>query len=413
LRRAGQIVASEKEVRTMADNPLKELNACGQSVWNDFIQRSFVENGDLKKLVEEDGISGVTSNPTIFQKAISSSADYDDELRQYAGEGEDAEGIFKKFASKDIGMGADVLRPVYDRTSGQDGYISIEVSPDAAHDTQKTLDDAHFYWETINRPNIMIKVPATPEGMPAIEQLISEGINVNITLIFAVEVYEEVMEAYIRGLERRAENGGSIDRIASVASFFVSRVDTLVDKLLEEKAEGADGATRDQLKQLEGKAAIANAKIAYELFEKVFGSDRFKALAAKGAHVQRPLWASTSTKNPNYEDTYYVTNLVGRDTVNTMPPETIDAVRDHGRIQCDTVVQGVDEAHRDIEALDKAGIKMTDVTSQLTREGVQKFADSLHGLFDTINGKLAEIKQSDRQPATAGSGQGGGGASAE
>jgi transaldolase len=259
----------------------------------------------------------------------------------------------------------------------------------------------------------MIKVPATPEGMPAIEQLTSEGINVNITLIFAVEVYEEVMEAYIRGLERRVENGGSIDRIASVASFFVSRVDTLVDKLLEEKAEGADGATRDQLKQLEGKAAIANAKIAYELFEKVFGSDRFKALAAKGARVQRPLWASTSTKNPNYEDTYYVTNLVGRDTVNTMPPETIDAVRDHGRIQCDTVVQGVDEAHREIEALGKVGIHMTDVTTQLTREGVQKFADSLHGLFDTINGKLEEIKQSDRQPAAAGSGQGGGGASAE
>ena len=390
----------------MTDNPLKVLNKCGQSVWNDFIQRSFVADGGLRKLVEEDGISGVTSNPTIFQKAIGGSPDYDADLRSYAAEGEDAEGIFKRFVTYDIGMGADILRPTYDRTSGHDGYISIEVSPDAAHDTQKTLDDAHYFWETIKRPNIMIKVPATPEGIPAVEQLISEGINVNITLIFAVEVYEQVMEAYIRGLERRAEAGGSIDRIASVASFFVSRVDTLVDKLLDEKAAGADEATRGRLQALQGRAAIANAKIAYELFQKVFGSDRFKSLAARGAHVQRPLWASTSTKNPNYEDTYYVTNLVGRDTVNTMPPETIDAVRDHGNIECDTVVKDVAQAHGDIEALRTAGISMTDVTAQLTREGVQKFADSLHGLFDTINEKLLELKQGDREPAAAASGQG-------
>lgn len=391
----------------MAENPLKQLNACGQSVWSDFIQRSFVKGGGLRKLVEDDGISGVTSNPTIFQKAIGSSSDYDEDLRTYAGQGEDAEGIFKKLASNDIAMGADILRPTYDRTSGQDGFISIEVSPDAAHDTQKTLDDAHFFWENIQRPNIMIKVPATPEGLPAIEQLISEGINVNITLIFAVEMYQEVMEAYMKGLERRVESGGSIDRIASVASFFVSRVDTLVDQLLDDKAKNADEATRDQLRQLEGKAAIANAKIAYELFQQVFGSDRFKALAARGARVQRPLWASTSTKNPNYPDTYYVTNLVGRDTVNTMPPETIDAVRDHGQIECDTVVQGVDQAHADIKALGNVGISMTDVTAQLTREGVQKFADALHGLFDTTNQKLAALKQEDRQPTTAGSGQGG------
>jgi transaldolase len=397
----------------MADNPLKQLNACGQSVWNDFIQRSFVQDGGLKRLVEEDGISGVTSNPTIFQKAIGSSSDYDDDLRQYAAEGEDAEGIFKRLASNDIRMGADILRPVYDRTSAQDGYISIEVSPDAAHDTQKTLADAHFFWETIDRPNIMIKVPATTEGIPAIEQLISEGINVNITLIFAVEVYEQVMEAYLRGLERRVESGGSIDRIASVASFFVSRVDTLVDTLLEDKANGADDAIREHLKQLEGKAAIANARIAYEHFQRVFGSDRFKTLAARGAHVQRPLWASTSTKNPNYPDTYYVTNLIGRDTVDTMPPETIEAVRDHGRIVCDTVVQGVEDAHRDIEALDQVGIPMTDVTAQLTREGVQKFADSLHGLFDTINGKLKALKQEERQPTAAGTGQGGAGVPGE
>jgi transaldolase len=377
----------------MADNPLQQLNACGQSVWNDFIQRSFIKDGGLQKLVDQ-GVTGVTSNPTIFQKAIGSSPDYDDDLREHASDGEDAEGIFKKLAVTDIGMGADVLRPVYDRTNGQDGFISIEVSPDAAHDTDKTLADAHYFWETINRPNIMIKVPATPEGLPAIEQLISEGINVNITLIFATEVYEEVMEAYIHGLERRLESGQPIDRIASVASFFVSRVDTLVDKLLDEKG--------DAPKELQGKAAIANAKIAYELFQKIFGSDRFKKLAEHGARVQRPLWASTSTKNPNYPDTYYVTSLVGKDTVNTMPPETIDAVLDHGEIECDTVVQGVDEAHRDVDALAQAGISMSDVTSQLTREGVQKFADSLHGLFDTINEKLSKIQDADRQPATAG-----------
>ena len=389
----------------MTENPLKVLNSCGQSVWNDFIQRSFIADGGLRKLVEEDGISGVTSNPTIFQKAIGSSPDYDTDLRTYAADGEDAEGIFKRLASNDIRMGADILRPVYDRTSGQDGYISIEVSPDAAHDTQKTLADAHYFWETIERPNVMIKVPATPEGLPAVEQLISEGINVNITLIFAVEVYEQVMEAYIRGLERRVESGGAIDRIASVASFFVSRVDTLVDKLLDDKAANADDAAKAHLQALQGKAAIANAKIAYELFQRVFGSDRFKALAARGARVQRPLWASTSTKNPNYPDTYYVTNLVGRDTVNTMPPETIDAVRDHGKIECDTVAQGVTQAHGDVEALGAVGISMTEVTSQLTREGVQKFADSLHGLFDTINGKLTDLKHDDREPAAAGSGQ--------
>jgi transaldolase len=344
----------------------------------------------------------VTSNPTIFQKAIAGSSDYDEDLKEFASKGEDAEGIFKHLAVRDIQMGADVLRPVYDRTNGYDGYISIEVSPDAAHDTRKTLDDAHFFWQTIDRPNIMIKVPATPEGMPAIQQLISEGINVNITLIFAVEVYEEVMEAYIKGLERRVEQNEPIDRIASVASFFVSRVDTLVDKLLEEKAQSADDATKGRMSELEGKAAIANAKIAYERFQTIFGSDRFKALAAEGARVQRPLWASTSTKNPKYPDTYYVTNLVGRDTVNTMPPETIDAVRDHGQIECDTVTQNVEEAHRDVERLGTVGISMTEVTDQLTREGVQKFADSLHGLYDTIAEKTAKVTGGERQPAAAG-----------
>ncbi len=376
----------------MAENPLTQLSACGQSVWNDNIQRTFVTNGDLQRLVEQDALGGVTSNPTIFEKAIGGSSDYDDDLKRYVGEGEDAEGVFKRLAVTDITLGADVLRPVYDRTEGQDGYISIEVSPSAAHDTPKTLDDAHYFWDAIGRPNVMIKVPASTEGIPAVEQLISEGINVNITLIFASEVYEQVIDAYLKGLEKRVEQGKPIDRLGSVASFFVSRVDTLVDKLLEEKAKKDNGENAAELKALEGKAAIANAKIAYQIFEREFGSERFKKLAAKGARVQRPLWASTSTKNPNYPDTYYVEALVGRDTVDTMPPATIVAVRDHGKITCDTVTKGVDEAHAVIERLDKVGINMTDVTSQLTTEGIASFTKSLDTLLETIRKKAAEIK---------------------
>ncbi len=376
----------------MAENPLKQLSACGQSVWNDNIQRTFVTNGDLQRLVEQDALGGVTSNPTIFEKAIGGSSDYDDDLKRYVEEGEDAEGVFKRLAVTDITLGADVLRPVYDRTEGQDGYISIEVSPSAAHDTLKTLADAHYFWDAIGRPNVMIKVPASAEGIPAVEQLISEGINVNITLIFASEIYEQVIDAYLKGLEKRVEQGKPIDRLGSVASFFVSRVDTLVDKLIEEKAREDDGQKAAELKALKGKAAIANAKIAYQIFEREFGSERFKKLAARGARVQRPLWASTSTKNPNYPDTYYVEALVGRDTVDTMPPATIVAVRDHGKVTCDTVRQGVDEAYAVIERLDKVGINMTDVTSQLTTEGIASFTKSLDTLLETIRKKASDIK---------------------
>lgn len=377
----------------MADNPLHQLEACGTAVWNDFIRRSFVTSGELKRLVEEDGISGVTSNPTIFEKAIGGSSDYDDQLKELARQDIDAEAIFREMASTDIQMAADVLRPVYDRTKQHDGFISVEVSPAAAHDTQRTLDDAHFFWTRIDRPNIMIKVPATPEGIPAIEQLISEGINVNITLIFAVEVYEQVMDAYLKGLERRVEANQPVGHIASVASFFVSRVDTLVDKLLEEKAKTADAGAKGELQSLEGKAAVANAKIAYESFQRVFESDRFKALEAKGAQVQRPLWASTSTKNPNYPDTMYVDDLVGKEIVNTMPPQTIVAVRDHGKITCDVVTQGVDVAHAVFARLKEVGIDMKDVTDQLTAEGVKSFQDSQTQLFDTIRAKVVQVRQ--------------------
>jgi transaldolase len=291
-------------------------------------------------------------------------------------------------------MAADVLRPIYDRTGGHDGFVSIEVSPDAAHDTAKSIDDAHILRRLVDRPNVMIKIPATPEGLPAIEQLIYEGINVNVTLIFAVEVYEQVMDAFLTGLERRLREGHPINHVSSVASFFVSRVDTLVDKLLEEKG-------KPELKELEGKAANANAKIAYERFERVFGSARFQRLAAKGAQVQRPLWASTSTKNPSYRDTLYVEELVGEETVNTMPPQTIDAVRDHGKIRCGTVKTAVDEAHATIQRLEEAGVHMTDVTGQLTADGVKLFADSLHKLFAAINQKCEKIKSEQGVPTGA------------
>jgi transaldolase/glucose-6-phosphate isomerase len=378
----------------MAENPLRTLEDCGTAVWNDFIDRQFVRNGGLKKLVDDDGISGVTSNPTIFEKAIGNSPDYDQQLRDLVSSGVTTpEGIFRELASTDIETAADVLRPVYDKTNMHDGYVSVEVSPEAAHDYQKTLEDAHFFWKRVDRPNVMIKVPATPEGVPAVEQLISEGINVNITLIFSVDVYEDVMEAYLKGLERRVEQGQPIDHIASVASFFVSRVDTLTDKLLEEKA-GESGADGQKIKALEGKAAIANAKIAYERFQRVFTSDRFKRLEAKGAQVQRPLWASTSTKNPEYPDTMYVDQLAGQEIVNTMPPATIDAVRDHGKITCGTVTQDVEAAHQVMDELREVGIEIKDVTDQLTKEGVESFEKSLHGLYGVIAEKTAKIQPS-------------------
>ncbi len=387
----------------MAQNPLLKLRECGQSVWNDNISRRWLKQGGLVRLIEQDGLGGVTSNPTIFDKAIGGSEDYDDELRRHALERDDAETIFKRLAITDITMAADQLRPVYDRESGADGFVSIEVSPAAAHDTEKTLEDARFFWSTIDRPNIMVKVPATPEGIPAIEQLLFEGININITLIFAIEVYEQVLEAYLRGLERRVGRRQSIDRIASVASFFVSRVDTLVDKLLDQKLEAAESATRQELEDLCGKAAVANAKIAYERFQSVCASERFGALKAQGARPQRPLWASTSTKNPKYPDTLYVDTLVGPDTVNTMPPQTIEAVRDHGHIECGTVMKDVAEAHRLIERLQAKGIRMTDVTDQLTREGVKSFQDSQNELFDTIREKAERmVAESKGEPSAVG-----------
>ncbi|HKD74972.1 MAG TPA: transaldolase, partial [Ktedonobacterales bacterium] len=313
-------------------NPLTELVALGQSPWIDFILRSHMREGKFSALINAGKIVGATSNPTIFEKAIGGSADYDNQIASLVRQGvTDPKKIFDEVAITDIQMAADNLHSVYVRTEGRDGYISLEVSPDLANDTQGTIEQARYLWGRVQRPNVMIKVPATPEGLPAVEQLITDGLNINITLIFALDVYEQVANAYLNALEKRVAAGQPIDKLASVASFFVSRVDTEVDKRLDAlHANTSDSAKQAQIDALHGKAAIANAKIAYEIFQRLFKSDRFAALKAKGAQPQRCLWASTSTKNPKYRDVLYVEELIGPDTVDTMPPQTIDAFRDHG-----------------------------------------------------------------------------------
>lgn len=368
----------------MTTNPLHDLEQCGQSVWLDSISRDLLRSGAFARLLKEDGVTGVTANPSIFEKAIVGTHDYDQSIRELARTGCSPIQIYEALAIEDVGTAADMLRPVYDGCGGCDGFASIEVSPDLAYDTEASVEEARRFWRELGRPNVMVKIPATPEGIPAIEELTAEGINVNITLIFGIDIYNQVMHAYLSGLERRAKQNQPIDRVASVASFFVSRVDTLVDRLLEERDQGADETRRGALKALEGKIAVANARIAYEHFERVFGSERFTRLAERGAQLQRPLWASTSTKNPDYPDTLYVSPLIGPHTVNTMPLETIEAFRDHGVVDCRAVSQGRAEAHQQIEALERAGISMKDVTDELIREGVDKFCKALHSLLDTI-----------------------------
>jgi transaldolase / glucose-6-phosphate isomerase len=362
----------------MDKNPIQELASYGQSIWLDQMRRSLLTSGELEKLVEQDGLRGVTSNPTIFQKAISGSKDYESEIRQLTEEGASVNKIYESLVVDDIIAAADVLRPVYEQSAGRDGFVSLEVSPLLAHDTAATIAEAKSLWSRLNRPNVLIKVPATPEGLPAIEELIAAGINVNVTLIISVKVYAQVAEAYIRGLERRAAKGQPIDRIASVASFFVSRIDTAVDRELEKLVKERPEATN-----VLGKAAVANAKLAYQSFMKIFNGERFAALKAKGAQVQRPLWASTGTKNPRYSDILYVDSLIGLDTVNTVPPQTFDAFRDHGRPSA-TLERDVDQAAKVFTDLAKLGIDFDRVTDELTREGVQSFADSFRDLLQGI-----------------------------
>ena len=377
----------------MSSNPLVQLHQYGQSVWLDQISRSLMTTGKLKRLIDEDGLRGMTSNPTIFQKAIGKGEDYAEELKQLARSGSSVSDVYEALVVKDIGSAADIFRPVYDSENGGDGFVSLEVSPLLANDTQATIKEAKDLWARLNRRNVMIKVPATPAGLPAIEELIGSGLNINVTLIFAVEVYERVAEAYIRGLERRVKAGQPIDRIASVASFFVSRIDTAVDKQLEQlAAKESDAARKPKINSLLGKAAIANARLAYESFKKIFSGDRWNKLQQEGARVQRPLWASTSTKNPKYRDTLYVEELIGRNTVNTMPLGTIDDFRDHG-VGKPTLEIGLDGAHRTFAELKEVGIDMQAVTKKLTEDGVASFAESFNGLIEVIKARRDEMSR--------------------
>lgn len=373
-------------------NPLQQLIEQGQSVWYDNVDRAQLASGQFQTMLTEDGIRGVTSNPTIFGKSISSGHAYDEQMTQLMNEGKGTNDIYEAVVIQDIRTVADLLRPVYDQTEGQDGYISLEVSPDLAHDTNATISEARRFWGIVNRPNLMIKIPATPEGIPAVETAIREGINVNITLIFSLDSYRAVTDAYLSGLEARNGEGKDISGIASVASFFVSRVDTLVDKLLEDKVKASsDSAEQQKLKGLEGKAAIANARLVYQEFKRIFSSPRFESLKHAGAHVQRPLWASTSTKNPAYRDVLYAEELIGPDTVDTMPLETIQNFRDHGKVRY-SIEDDLDGAKATLAALEAEGIYYDQVTQQLQDEGVKKFADSFHELFDGIRSKQQAIK---------------------
>ena len=371
-------------------NAIQEVQRLGQSVWYDNIRRGFIESGELARLIEL-GVSGLTSNPTIFEKAISAGSDYDEALLELALADQDAGDIFEALAVEDIRAAADLLRPVYDRTDGADGYASFEVSPHLAHDTEATVAEARRLFAALDRPNVMVKVPATPEGMPAIRRLIGEGINVNVTLTFALEAYRRVRDAYVSGLEDLAGSGGDLSAVASVASFFVSRVDTAVDGQVEDRVRG--GA--EELEDLLGKAAVANAKLAYRDFKDTFGEERFASMRARGARVQRPLWASTSTKNPAYGDLLYVESLIGRDTVNTMPDATLTAFLEHGRA-AETIERDVEGARLTLESLERAGISMSEVTSKLLADGVAAFADSFDQVVANVEEKAATLVASAR-----------------
>jgi transaldolase len=360
---------------------LQELAMRGQAVWFDTLSRDLVHTGELKQMMEEDAVSGVTSNPTIFQKALSSGDAYDEDLKKLLGQTDDPSEIFFSLALQDIRDACDVLKPAYDASDGLDGYVSMEVEPGIAYDTERTFDQARWIAKEVERPNLFVKIPATMAGLPAIEDCTAHGTSINITLIFSLERYKAVVEAYLRGLERLVAGGGDPSKVASVASFFVSRVDTEADKRLEALGN----------KELQGKLAIANAKLAYQHYLQVFASPRWAYLEGKGASRQRCLWASTSTKNPEYRDVMYVEELIGPETVNTMPLETIEAFQDHGEIRGDTVLEGLDEARALIGQLAAAGVDYDDVTDTLEAEGVQKFADSFDQIVKSIRTKRGSL----------------------
>src|ERR1051325_1823034 len=368
-------------------NRLTERMQLGQSIWYDNIRRAMITTGDLQKKIDEDDLRGVTSNPTIFEKAITGSSDYDEQLRRLVQAGKSVSEIYEDLVTEDIGNAADILRPVYDRTDGLDGYISLEVNPTLAYKTQETIEEAVRLFNRLGRKNVMIKIPAAQEGIPAIEEAIYRGVNINVTMIFSIENYEQVAEAFIKGLERRAAEGKTVHHIASFASFFVSRVDTAIDTDLEYKARHASTPDEaERYKSLLGRAAVANAKLAYQKFKEIFHGPRFADLKAKGAQVQRCLWASTGTKNPEYSDVLYVDNLIGPETVNTVPPATYTAIRDHGRVAL-TVEEGLDECRALIGQLAEVGIDLKAVTEKLQKDGLAAFVNSLDTLFESIEAK--------------------------
>ncbi len=375
---------------TAGTNPLKGLLEYGQSPWMDYIRRDLLTGGGLKKFIDEDGLRGMTSNPTIFEKSITGSTLYSDILQSPEAKSLDAKSLYEKIAIRDVQDACDIFKPVYQSTHRRDGYVSLEVSPYLANDTKGTLDEARRLWKTVGRQNLMVKVPGTPAGVPAIRQLLEDGLNINVTLLFAQSAYEQVAEAFLAALEARTLKGLDINHSASVASFFVSRIDTLIDSKIEEKLKTAAGDQKALLASIEGKVAIANAKLTYKKYQELFGSPRWKALAAKGAQTQRLLWASTSTKNPKYRDVLYVEELIGADTVDTIPPATFDAFRDHGKLR-NSLSEDVPGAAKVMDNLAKAGVSMKEVTQKLLEDGVKLFADAFKTLLDAT-GKSAGVR---------------------
>jgi transaldolase / glucose-6-phosphate isomerase len=366
-------------------NPLKDLLTFGQSVWLDYIRRDLLTSGELKRLIEEDGLRSMTSNPAIFEKAITGSTLYADLLNSLRSRTDlDAKGCYEILAIRDIQDAADFLRPVYQSSKRRDGYVSLEVSPYLARDTKGSIEEARRLWKAVGRENVMIKIPGTAEGIPAIQQAISEGININVTLLFAQDVYVKVAEAYIAGLEQFGAGGGDVSKIASVASFFISRIDSMVDAIIDGKLKASkDTSEQQQLKSVQGKVAIANGKQTYQKYQAIFGTDRWKALAAKGGQTQRVLWASTSTKNSAYRDVLYVEELIGRDTVDTIPPATLDAFREHGKPRA-SLTEDVASAKKTMETTAKLGISMKEVTDKLTNDGVRLFAEAFDKLLEAV-----------------------------
>ncbi|MEO5365865.1 MAG: transaldolase [Magnetococcus sp. WYHC-3] len=363
-------------------NPLKQVEALGQSIWLDYIRRDLMTSGELRRLIKKDGLRGITSNPAIFEKAIVASHEYEADIQRMVAQDKGAREIYEALSQRDVQMAADEFRPLYDRTDTRDGYVSLEVNPRLAHDSSGTIEEARRLWTALNRPNVFIKVPATREGLPAIRKLISEGINVNVTLIFGLPRYRQVAEAYVAGMEARMAQGKPVQHIASVASFFLSRIDTIVDPLLEQLADQG-GPDEDTAKKAHGRVAIASAKMAYQIYKEIAGSARFKKLAAKGARGQRLLWASTGTKNPAYSDVKYIEELIGPDTVNTVPQETLTAYRDHGNPRL-CLEDNLTEAAWVMARLGKMGIRLVQMTQRLEDEGVEKFNQPFDKLMENL-----------------------------